>query len=703
MRGTTVLAATAVVFLLSLGEGIAQEEPLDLGEVVVTATKTERAIEDIAASVTLIKKQDIEKTTARYVDDILRNEAGIEVDRGKGGLSSPSTHIRLRGFSHGRAVAVMRDGVPVNRAVCGGAKWSELPVSIVDKVEIVRGASSSLYGSGAMGGVINIFTKEPTEELEISLDSAYGTHNTWEEGLSITGQAPDYIALALEDRLGYVLSYNRLETNGYVAYDGRDTSASTTKKKNAAINNYRQAETLFAKLVYTIDPSSSLSLSHSYWDDEYGMGRIYNHKDFVRNRTILGYKRKGETFDITANLFYLDEDFVDYADNASWPSGANPFAQLAQVRNRPGKDAGANLTLSTPFTENQIWTVGMDYRWVKMKDELKTYGPASKAGDELAEGKQQRASIFFEDEINFDKLVLNLSARGDWYKTYDGYHYKKIPASTTETSYSSKNSGAFNPKIGAVYHLSEATTLRGSIGRAFHMPYLYSLYATTECPPGKLNVGNPDLKPEYVIAYELGVDQKVGEQLSLRLTGFYNDIKDWMDASYWRTAAGSKQYKWSNIDEAENAGVEFEAEYRPFEFEPLSLFANYTYLHTEIDKYAGPPGAALGSPYTSDDYKGNRLTDQARHKANLGFTFTDPELLTLTLRGRYVGSRFDDLENTKKLEHYLTADLLISRKITEFLELVLEVNDLFNESWSEDYDWLASSGRTFMGRLKLTF
>jgi len=97
-----------------------QNQPLNLGEVVVTATKTERVIEDVPASVTLIKKEDIEKTTARYVDDVLRNEAGIDVDRGKGGLSSPSTHVRMRGFSHGRAVVVMRDGVPINRAICGG-------------------------------------------------------------------------------------------------------------------------------------------------------------------------------------------------------------------------------------------------------------------------------------------------------------------------------------------------------------------------------------------------------------------------------------------------------------------------------------------------------------------------------------------------------------------------------------------------------
>ena len=670
-----------------------QNQPLNLGEVVVTATKTERVIEDVPASVTLIKKEDIEKTTARYVDDVLRNEAGIDVDRGKGGLSSPSTHVRMRGFSHGRAVVVMRDGVPINRAICGGAKWDEIPVDIVEKIEVVRGTGSSLYGSGAMGGVINIFTKQPEKKLKVTLEEGYGTYNTWESNTAVSGP--------LGENFGYVLSYNHLETDGFIPYCGTDAVF-----RKASIDNYREADNVFAKLVYDIDDASSLSLTHSYWDDEVSMGRKYNHMDLERNRTILGYKKEGETFNITANLFYLDEEFVSYMDHKMYDS----CNKLAQVRHRPGKDTGFNLSLSFPLTENQIFTTGIDYRWAKMKDIVEgkfakpkpPKGIQFKDGEEKAEGKQHRASLFLEDEINFDKLMLNLSVRNDWYKSYDGYHYKKVAGTVEEDrEYSSKDDWEFNPKIGAVYHLSEATTLRGSIGRAFQMPYLYSLYATTECPPGKENVGNPDLDPEYTIGYELGIDQKIGENATIRLTGFYNDIDDYMETPYWKTASGRKQYKWSNIDEVETAGIELEGEYKVTD--NLSLFANYTYLETEINKFNNPPGASQGSLYTSSAYKGNELPDQARHKVNWGLTYSNPKILTVSLKCRYVGSRWDDLENTKKLEPYLTADLLLSRKITDFMELSLEINDLFDESWQEDYGWFASSGRTFMGRVKWVF
>jgi len=674
-------------------------EPLNLGKVVVTATKTEREIKDIPASVSLISKEDIEEIPADYADDILRNSAGIGIDRGKGGLSSLSSFIYIRGFSQPRAVVLMRDGVPINRAVCGGTLFNEVPIGTVEKIEVVRGASSSLYGSGAMGGVVNIFTKEPTEETKVTIDNSYGTHNTYKSSTTLSGP--------LGEDLGYVLSYGHLKTDGFVAFDGMHKErageiAAVTKMRKAAIPNYRTADNTFAKLVYKLDPFSSFSLSHSFWKDDIGQGRKFFHTDVERNRTILGYRNKGLDLDVSANLFYLNEKIVHYLDNALWPSASQPFEELAQIRYKPGKDTGGNLTFSFPLSENQVLTTGLDYRWAEMEDKLNTFGPPAKKGEEKAVGRQHNASLFFEDEINLGEvgpgeLSLNLSGRADWYRTYGGYHHKKQwnPKQKkyiiTEDSYSAKTSGAFNPKLGAVYHLSDSTTLRASVGRAFHMPYLYSLYGTTECPPGKINEGNPDLKPEYVIGYELGLDQRIGENLVLRLTGFYNDIHDWMDKSYLTKNTN----KWSNIDEVRTAGLEIEGEYNLFD--DLTLFANYNYLYTEIDKYSNPPCAAK-----KGTYEGKRLSDQPEHRTNFGLTYA-PESLTFSLRCRYVGSRYDDLENTKKLEEYLTADLLISKKIREFIEVALEINDLFNESWHDDADWLASPGRTYIGKVRMVF
>ncbi|MEA3489814.1 MAG: TonB-dependent receptor [Candidatus Omnitrophota bacterium] len=676
-----------------------KEQPLDLGKVVVSPTKTERMISDVPESVTLITKKDLEETTARYVDDALRYEAGIDVDRGKGGLSSPSTFVYMRGFPHPRAVAVLMDGVPINRAVCGGVKWDEMPVSIVDRVEIMRGAGSTLYGSGAEAGVISITTEDPGDKAKFIIEETYGSHNTWESVATMKGP--------LIGNLGGLVSYNHLQTDGFYPYAGSDPVF-----RAAQVDNYRYADNLFGKLVYKFDDITSLSASYSYWKDEVSMGRRYMHKDIERNRVVAGFKRKGDVFDVNINAFYLDEEFVDYMDHKMYQACGN----VAQVRHRPGKDTGVNLAVSFPLMEgqaiDQTFTVGGDYRWAEMKDKLEgmTKNRPIFEKDETAEGKQHRASIFCQDEIEMGEVLLNLSARFDWYRSYDGHHYKKQwrprprPARYVvidDTGYSTKSDSAFNWKIGTVYHVTDSTALRGSFARAFHVPYLYSLYATTECPPGKTNEGNPGLKPEYVLAYEAGVDQKIGEDFTVRLTGFYNDITDWMETAY-RTAVGGRKYEWSNVDKAVTAGLELEGEYKATE--DITLFANYTYLYTEVKKFKCPPASTtIGHPYAPGDYEGNRLANQPGNKTNFGVIFDNPDILTFSLICRYVGQRFDDLENTKSMKSYFTADLLLARKLTEFLEVSLEINDLFDETWQEDYDWLASPGRTIMGKVKLSF
>jgi outer membrane receptor for ferrienterochelin and colicin len=225
------------------------------------------------------------------------------------------------------------------------------------------------------------------------------------------------------------------------------------------------------------------------------------------------------------------------------------------------------------------------------------------------------------------------------------------------------------------------------VGRASNDPYLYALYGSWEGPPGKFTEGNPDLDPEYTVGYEAGIEQRFGKQAMLRMTGFYNDVNDWIDTVFDKEDKGVRYYKWQNIDEVETSGIELEAEYMPFT--SLRLYANYSYLHTEIEKY-------------NDDLEGKRLVDQPRHRFNSGFTYANPDLFTINLRQRYVGHRYDDIESTQKLDDYVTFDVKISRAITKFIEGSLEIEDIFNKTWQESYQW-EMPGRMIFGRLKIMF
>lgn len=651
------------------------QEVIELEKTVVTATRTEKAVKDAPASVTIITREEIEATSARYVDDLLRDIVGVDVKRPRG-ISSSCTHIRLRGFSHPRGTLILRDGMPINRIACGGGKHNEIPVELIERIEVVRGINSSLYGTSAMGGVINIITKKPEKELKGTAEGSYGTFDTWNTGVTLSGTA--------KGKFGYQLYYNHLETDGYNPWSDSFIATKPAwvqpKFRDAIVDQDRDADNIFARLSYEIDPSSTLAFAYSYWDDNISNGRKYNYNEFERSRTNLSYEKKGK-LNISANLYYLDEDFEFTYDRK--PKAGKAYDTIEMISKIPVDDIGAMISISLPIKKRHLFTFGTDHRLGKMENNCDWQISARKT---RTEGKQYRGAFFVQDEIDLGRLLATLGARVDWYKIYDGSFYDS--AGTSE-KYSDKSGEEFNPKLGLVYHLTDSTTLRGSVGRASNIPYLYSLYGTWECPPGKFNEGNPDLGLEYTIGYEAGIEQRFGDQVMLRMTGFYNDINDWMARIYNKTQKGVKYYRWQNIDEAETSGIELEAEYRPVA--SLKLYANYNYLHTEIRKYKDRP-----------EYEGNRLDGQPRYRFNSGFTYTNPDMFTINVRQRYVGDRYDDMENDQKLDDYTTFDVKISRDITKFVVASLEVENIFDETWQESYQW-DTPGRMIFGRVKIMF
>ena len=151
-----------------------QEYTLD--QMVVTATRTEKKIIDVPASVEVITAKDIEKSGAAYVDDALKKVTGIAVSR-TGGLANSKPVVTLRGVKSGSDVLVLVDGQPMVNAYSGTVNWNDIPVESIEKIEVVKGPGSAIYGSNAMAGVINITTKD-SEKMHAKTSLTYGTNHT---------------------------------------------------------------------------------------------------------------------------------------------------------------------------------------------------------------------------------------------------------------------------------------------------------------------------------------------------------------------------------------------------------------------------------------------------------------------------------------------------------------------------------------------
>jgi iron complex outermembrane receptor protein len=181
------------------------EETMQLEEVVVTATRAEEEIEKISSNVTVITREEIRKSTATTVQDLLRNEEGLII-RDLYGTGTKST-VDMRGFGRGINTTVLIDGKKVNNIDLSGVDWNLIPLENVERIEIVRGGGSVLYGDNAIAGVINIITKKGRKlKPEIELDARIESYSGNKEHFTVRGAA---------ERLSYFLLLKRRETDGY--------------------------------------------------------------------------------------------------------------------------------------------------------------------------------------------------------------------------------------------------------------------------------------------------------------------------------------------------------------------------------------------------------------------------------------------------------------------------------------------------------
>lgn len=695
-----------VIFFLLSGIGSADEnqaEPpeVELEEMVVTGdASSDQPLMEAPASITVITAEEIEANTARTIDDLLKTTVGVDVYK-PWGLFGPSSHVRLRGFANPRATIFLRDGVPINRMVCGGAIHNEIPMDIVERVEVVRGANATLYGAGAMGGVINIVTKKPKDKAHASADLSYGTHNT--------RTANAMLNAALSKKINLQLNYNHFDTDGYFAWADSwvRERAETMSLQNLASwapvkgnylasleNQKRKMDNLFAKVKADLTSSSTINAAYSYWKNDNDIGYKYGYINQERNRASVDYRYRGR-FDLTADLFYLEENmaFSQPVLPAPWMTigeGEQTWVVQGEKNDIPIKDGGGMLSFVTPLGQRQRLTVATDHRLVSTEN--KQYDGQTLETQSLSQGKQYKWGVVAQDAITFGRLTSTLSLRYDTIRTFDFF----CEDLTTYTEYEDRSDDQLNPKIGLVYQWSDTTTMKASAGRVSTFPPLMYLIGNYETPPGRMMLGNPDLKTEYSYSYEAGVEKFFPIGVMLRATVFYNDIRDWMQEVTTNDPAYSAvSIRWENIEKARTAGVEVEAEYYPRD--DLKLFANYNYTNSQIIEFRDK-----GHNYKNSDLEGNQFPTQPYHRFNAGITWFNPRVATIHLSMRYVGDRYWDIENEVELDDFITFDIKVSRRIGAHLTASLEVTDIFDEAWQET-EMHVTPGRMILGRIKIDY
>ncbi len=506
-------------------EGFDEEALFRFEEYVVSASKRLQRIEEAPATITVITAEDIRQSGLNGIPDILRMVAGIDVAP----LTVFDTQVAIRGFS-GRAInmnvfnkiLVLINGRSVYEDFYGGTIWEALPIQLedIERIEVVKGPGSVLYGANAFAGVINIITKSPDESRGGLVSFTGGQFNHYVGSLIYGGKVRD---------LGYRLS-------------GGWESASRLEERN---KNSEEVGRFFGIFNYKINESSEASLEGGISD---GKGEIVVSfpgalTDFQTAYAKTNYNYSG----FKAQAFWRSTKF-DMPLSALL--GYSDFISLL------GEDIRAkyytyDMELQQYITLAKIHTImgGLNYRFFTMKSNYtEDNGLNTYAG-------------FLQYEIKpIPSVIFNLGVRVD----YQDYTKKR-------TNISPRGSLIFTPLKGH--------TLCFSVGSAFRNPTYIDLYAAAYIPgfEKKVAEGNEDLEPESIISYEIGYRVALFERLKANLEIFYNKIEDliYIFGDNEDFVPGEKPVKSWNYNDAEGVGGELGLEYKITPW--LNGLINYSY------------------------------------------------------------------------------------------------------------------------------
>lgn len=649
-----VLALWAIASLGAAAQAAQQETPgsqeaVQANEVVVTATKTPHALADVPVDTVVITKEEIKNMPATNMVDVLRMIPGINTSTSDDVFGTYSWLATMRGLSVNDGYAlILIDGERVLGAGQSGGMGeygigiNQVPLEMVDRIEVVRGTGSALYGSDAMAGVINIITKKIPKKFSGSAGASYGWYRIKDQESNGKTTKPEDDGDWRNPARAYVSVGDKVrESSGYYLNYSYEQAEDTGAEPILSTRHY-----FMGKWSTKVSDKLSFHLRGETSDYE----KQDNRREYTYRASLGAEYKPAAGHRLSFKTYYYIWDFEH-----GWPPNNTHGHKQGDVSYTNGQmqydwTKGNNLlTLGGEFQQQ-----GIDY---SIDNADGTHIPVNKEVD--------TASIFIQDEIVFfDKLTLVGGVRLDDHSTFGT---------------------SVNPKLSAMYRLTNDTTLRGSVGRAYKSPTIRQLYYGKAYEHGDwYDASNPDLKPEIAIGYNLSLEQwTFNRALWLNLGLFRTDVDDMVVVeATGETINGKPVRSYKNVDQALVQGVEASARWLPVE--GFSLTAGLTWLQSE------------------DKSTGNWLTYVPHYNLVINPCY---EYLPWGLGGSLVfmaiGKSYKDEDNLQEIEAYTTWDLKVFKRLSQGARLSFDAKNLTDSDKGDPSMW--RSGRMFLVSLDVQF
>jgi outer membrane receptor protein involved in Fe transport len=636
-------------------DGADQTTTIEETITVTAARGQERSVYDLPLSVSVLPREEIQTSPATTPDELLRNVAGVQlqlVNSTSGFPAIPGVAIRGLGLGDGATrTLVLLDGLPMNGAFFGNVYWNRVAKENVERVEVVRGASSSLFGSFAMGGVVHLLTRAVPDPSQVSVDGRYGSHETF-QGNVFGGHRGD--------RSGLSLNGNYFETGGYHELAPADRGPIDAENASKFFNLQGRFQgdlaegTVFSLRANSFaqdqdGPTVLSGTTSDVWDVAAGVEALFDGRSTL-----------------AVDLHYLDEEF--HTDNIGTdPPDTRDREFISNAHDTPSEDVGGSARWTRSFgSAVKSFTAGVDYRAIEGFDDAEVFlADGSLFQTKIGEGKQQSIGLFAEVDIApGDDLEFLLSLRQDYFDNKDG----RDITNGVVTKFPDKEFDDLNPRLAMRWQATDQVALRGAVYSGFRAPTLSELYrafGTSEFQ----GLPNSQLDPENLEGGELGLDVAVGSFYG-QINAFYNEVTDFVGgvAVAFDPVFTLQNF---NIGQIETQGVELIGEVRVAR--SWTFAASYTYLDAEITDNVDDPSVV-----------GNRVEGAPENAVSFRVGYRQPQGLAATFRGRYVDEQFQDSSNTTRLPSHTVFDLYASYPIGSRVEIYGTAENLFDEEYTSD-------------------
>ena len=708
------------------GTAVHAEEALQeysLDTMVVTATRTMKQIQEVPSSVSVVTAKDIEERNVTSVQEALQYMPSVYMDQTAQGS------LQMRGFGS-TDLLILVDGVQMNETYNGTVNFNMIPVENIERIEVLRGAASSIYGGHAVGGVINITTKEAKQGTHVDAAVSYGSNKTWKKAYNVNSR--------VNDKWSFGLGFENRKSDGYNGYYNSASGSTGTGTYTANLPKLSNGNYVYggrgtrewdhknytANIKYDFDDSKSLKYTYSKYKTQYGYKDPYSYVKDANGNPVYSGKvttQDGKVITLKASSFYgynnvneRDTHALTYKDednkfiasfsylndkksgftSASVPSSYTTldWSGAGSYSSHPGKIYNFNMEKAWDNVGKHTIVTGANFKQEEMTQDrytLKSWKDENSKTDHYAQdhGKVQNYALFVQDEYKFNEpWTMYLGLRLDHYKKGEGTFWNTDSAAKMNETSPSETYNELSPKVAFDYKADDKTHYYVSYGHSFNPPEMYKIYRYSEFSR-YWYLPNPELDPEKSDTFEIGMKKELSDDTNLNVTLYHVKTDDKIAASELlpgQTYMGKGVKKYMNFDQEKRNGIEFE------------LTHKFSDKYNAYLNYAWQQGKLESKGVESNNY------DIPKHLLHAGFNYKCDKWNAL-LDCQYVSARQapDAVDGEYGAEDpFFIVNTAVNYELSKGVVLQFGINNLLDR---EFYSGEATSGRTYNVGLRYSF